>query len=210
MNLETFEKLEESKKRRIIEAAMNEFIEQGYLGASTNTIVKNAEISKGALFNYFESKENLFLYLLKINMNKILNNFQKRRGDIDNLDIFEGVIFFVNANIKFFTENTKTFEFITKGINSAPVDIRLKILSSKRELQGNVIKSLIANSKPDYFKKNIKKENIEFMILTMVDTLSTKYIMQYEGNLENLLKDSKERNNDIKEFLTLLKFGILN
>lgn len=64
MNLEKFEKLDENKKNRIIEAAMNEFIKEGFNGASTNTIVKNAEISKGALFNYFENKENLYLYFL--------------------------------------------------------------------------------------------------------------------------------------------------
>ncbi len=58
-----FENLSEEKQQRIFNAAIREFAAKGYNHASTNAIVKNAEISKGLLFHYFKNKKQLFLYV---------------------------------------------------------------------------------------------------------------------------------------------------
>ena len=210
MNLEKFEKLDEDKKNRIIEAAMNEFIKEGYTGASTNTIVKSAEISKGALFNYFENKEKLYLYLLNFNLKKLAHNFQNKRGGIENLNLFDGIKIFANTNIEFFTKNPKTFKFLANAINNAPPEIRAIVLKAKRELQGTIVKSLTANAPEGYFRNNARKELIEYTVTTMLDTISNRYVEKYEGNIEKLLSSSEERNREIDEFMNLLKFGILN
>ena len=42
---------------RIQEAAMTEFLDKGFLGASLRQIVKNAGVTTGALYGYFSSKE---------------------------------------------------------------------------------------------------------------------------------------------------------
>ncbi|MHB8130331.1 MAG: TetR/AcrR family transcriptional regulator [Mobilitalea sp.] len=47
----------------IINAGFMVFAEYGYSKASVDEIVKEANISKGSLFYYFESKKNFFLYL---------------------------------------------------------------------------------------------------------------------------------------------------
>ncbi len=51
------------KQDRIVNAALKEFAQKGYQLASTNEIVKEAEISKGMLFHYFNNKKALYLYL---------------------------------------------------------------------------------------------------------------------------------------------------
>ena len=56
--------LPEDKRRKILQASLNEFAAHGYLGASTNRIVAAAGISKELLFHYFGSKKKLFLYVL--------------------------------------------------------------------------------------------------------------------------------------------------
>lgn len=55
--------ISEEKQERILNAAMKEFAHKGYELASTNTIIKNAGISKGLLFHYFSNKKQLFLFL---------------------------------------------------------------------------------------------------------------------------------------------------
>ena len=52
--------LDEKKRIKIINSAMEEFSNNTYDKASTNRIVENAGISKGSLFNYFGSKEKLY------------------------------------------------------------------------------------------------------------------------------------------------------
>lgn len=59
-----FFSLEPDKRERIINAALNEFARNGYGKASTNEIIKEAGISKGSLFNYFNNKKELYLFLL--------------------------------------------------------------------------------------------------------------------------------------------------
>ncbi len=53
------------KRNRILEAALNEFADKGYKKASTNTIVREAQVSKGLLFHYFISKKDLYIYIFK-------------------------------------------------------------------------------------------------------------------------------------------------
>ena len=48
-------------KRRIIDSALNEFSEQGYGASSINTICSGKGISKGIIYHYFNSKDDLFL-----------------------------------------------------------------------------------------------------------------------------------------------------
>ena len=52
-----FEGLSEEKQARIINGALEEFTKNGFEKASTNVIVKNAGISKGALFKYFQIRD---------------------------------------------------------------------------------------------------------------------------------------------------------
>jgi TetR/AcrR family transcriptional regulator len=52
--------IDPDKRDRIINAAIEEFASVPYEKASTNNIVKNAGISKGLLFHYFSSKQELF------------------------------------------------------------------------------------------------------------------------------------------------------
>ena len=61
---EVFERLPEERQDRILRACMAEFIAHGYRNASTNRMVEGLGISKGILFHYFGSKEELYLYLL--------------------------------------------------------------------------------------------------------------------------------------------------
>ena len=53
-------KLTERKRKSIIEAAIEEFREHGFLGAKTTRIAKRAGVSSRTLYNHFETKEALF------------------------------------------------------------------------------------------------------------------------------------------------------
>lgn len=85
----SFLKLKEEKKELIIHAAMNEFIRNGFENASTNEIVKNANISKGSLFNYFKSKKDLYIYLFDYGIEVIETFYQMI--DLQETDVFKRI-----------------------------------------------------------------------------------------------------------------------
>jgi TetR/AcrR family transcriptional regulator len=73
-----FLNLHPDKQTRIINAAMKEFAKKGFDHASTNEIVKEAEIAKGLLFHYFKNKQQLFLFVYDYGSELLLNEFYKK------------------------------------------------------------------------------------------------------------------------------------
>jgi AcrR family transcriptional regulator len=64
MPKETFLNLSEDKREKIINVALEEFSLYDYNTASLSRIVENAGIAKGSMYQYFENKKDLYLYLI--------------------------------------------------------------------------------------------------------------------------------------------------
>lgn len=56
---------EKETRERLLESAQKEFMEKGYMGASLRSICKNAGVTTGALYFFFEDKEDLFGALVR-------------------------------------------------------------------------------------------------------------------------------------------------
>lgn len=82
---QTFFNLPEQKKQRLIAGAMKEFTERSLNEASISNIVKNAEISRGSFYQYFEDKKDLYFFLIgkfKYNYHRLMvNSFKEAEGD---------------------------------------------------------------------------------------------------------------------------------
>ncbi|MFZ5773149.1 MAG: TetR/AcrR family transcriptional regulator [Thermodesulfobacteriota bacterium] len=61
----TFSNLPPEKQEKIVAAAVREFARHGYRKASINTIVREAGIAKGSLYQYFRNKEVLFVFIFE-------------------------------------------------------------------------------------------------------------------------------------------------
>lgn len=59
----TFFNLPEEKQQRIVDAAIKEFGQRGLEEGNLSNIVKDANISRGSLYQYIESKEDLYVYV---------------------------------------------------------------------------------------------------------------------------------------------------
>ena len=62
---------------RIQQAALEEFSEKGFLGASLRQIVKNAGVTTGAFYGYFSSKESLFASLVEPHAAALMGRFME-------------------------------------------------------------------------------------------------------------------------------------
>lgn len=66
MKLNKKQELRERSMARLAEAAFKLFVLNGYHATSLDAIASDAELTKGAVYFYFRSKENLALHLLDI------------------------------------------------------------------------------------------------------------------------------------------------
>ena len=64
MPTNTFFRLPEEKRQRLIQAAWDEFTRVDLANASINRIIRAAHIPRGSFYQYFGDKEELFRYLL--------------------------------------------------------------------------------------------------------------------------------------------------
>jgi AcrR family transcriptional regulator len=55
-----FHRLPAGQQSQILDAALHEFAAHGFAGASLNRIIADAGLSKGAMYYYFDSKEDLY------------------------------------------------------------------------------------------------------------------------------------------------------
>ena len=71
-------KLKEEKKQAILEAAVHEFSRVPYSSASINQIIKEADISRGSFYTYFEDKQDLLKWLIYAQAEQHFNNYIER------------------------------------------------------------------------------------------------------------------------------------
>ena len=86
MNSKFFD-LKKEKQDRMINAALKVFALQGYRHASTDDIVREAAISKGLLFHYFESKLGLYQFIYDYSV-KYMNLELRSTVDSREKDLF--------------------------------------------------------------------------------------------------------------------------
>lgn len=86
MPKQTFFNLSKEKRDMLIGAAKKEFSRVPFSEASIANIVKNAEISRGSFYQYFNDKEDLFFYILNEHAKERRTTFivtlNKHEGDI--------------------------------------------------------------------------------------------------------------------------------
>ena len=68
MPKKTFFNLPEEKKNFIIEKAREEFMQLPYQKLSINRLIKAMQIPTGSFYQYFEDKEDLYLYIVSLYM----------------------------------------------------------------------------------------------------------------------------------------------
>jgi AcrR family transcriptional regulator len=88
MPKQTFFNLPDEKRNIIINAAIDEFAEYGLESASTNRIVANSGISKGSFYQYFEDKQEVFMYLLTVLEQEKVEYFKGKHPPSMNMDTF--------------------------------------------------------------------------------------------------------------------------
>jgi len=74
--IERKEREKEHRREEIIDAAQRIFFEKGLSIATVDEIAEAAELSKGTLYLYYKSKEDMYLAVMMRGMEKLYGNFE--------------------------------------------------------------------------------------------------------------------------------------
>jgi AcrR family transcriptional regulator len=114
MPKQTFLNLPDEKRKVIVDAAIDEFAEYGLENASTNRIVANSGISKGSFYQYFEDKQDVFMYLLTVLENEKMEYFKGRYPPSMNMDTFQYFRWMIKAGMEFNTTHPRLIQAVSR------------------------------------------------------------------------------------------------
>lgn len=95
-----YEEIREEKIALIMDTALEHFANEGYFSATINHIARHAGISKGLMYNYFESKEALLKAIMSKSIAEVLNYFDIDRDGYLSEEEFEFFIRKINVMLK--------------------------------------------------------------------------------------------------------------
>ncbi|HFD7994868.1 TPA: TetR/AcrR family transcriptional regulator [Streptococcus pyogenes] len=162
-----FNNLKPEKQKQIINAAIKEFVRNGFEKASTNEIVKRANISKGSLFNYFNSKKDLYLYLIEYSSKAIVN--LNEEIDLSETDLFKRIERV--ALQKFYVQQKypQAFEFLASTKQEESVEVKDIIKQRLNPIYNQAINKLYKDIDYSKFREGVDIEKaIEILNWTML------------------------------------------
>lgn len=193
MPSDTFLRLNNEKKKKLLDASFKEFSLNNFNDVSINRIIKEAGIPRGSFYMYFEDKKDLYFYLLEQYGEILVNNMKKdlikNKGDLfkmfqDNIE--ESYNYFKNDNINFFKkslenitimeESKRTFGFRDKRLLKELIpNINLELLNDKAKRHIEVI-----------FVINMHLLMVTLFKLLKEDSLDRKILKDYYEQLDIL------------------------
>jgi len=76
-------RLKESTREKLMESAIHEFSVHGFEGANVDTISINAGFGKGTIYNYFNTKLDIFLSVIEESIDNLVETIQESIGEIN-------------------------------------------------------------------------------------------------------------------------------
>lgn len=166
----------ESRKNHITDSAFKLFSEKGFSNTSMDDIVKKSGVSKGGIYNYFQSKEEIFLEIAERRLNG-------RRDLMASINNKESVSDFMRTYLKavlFSLETLETLMTAKFSFEFWAVLSRNPIWSEKAkkryyEFYKDLEEILILGVERGEFDPNLDIENMCYVILATLDGMMHTY-----------------------------------
>lgn len=207
---DTFESLDHDKRQRIIDSCIEEFALNGYERASTNSIVKKADISKGALFNYFGRKKNLFLYIFDYCMDYLLNKYYSIKH-LQPSDLFERFIWFSMHKVRISLEEPMKSKLVVSAVTNMPDELKDDLTHRYTLLHNQFTPELLKDIDTSNFRDGVDHMKAVELVIIFLDGLSNRYMKEYKDqSAEEIFNKMDEILKESAIYLEILKYGIYN
>lgn len=197
----------EDKKEKLLSASIEEFAEYGFEKASTNRIIKKAEISKGLLFHYFGNKKTLYLATLDLVTEKLNREFNNRLGEKNSRDIFDKILIFSKIKLFLHSQYPLEYRMIMEAYLNIPESLKEELTARYEEIYKTGYLSFINDIDYSKFNSTIDHKKAVGYIWLAVEGFSNKYMQTYKERKEDLIKDMPLILTELEEFLNMLKNG---
>jgi AcrR family transcriptional regulator len=209
-NKEAFDRIPEEKRMRILDSAMEEFSSMGFGNANINEIARNAGISIGSMYNYFTSKEDLFLTL--VNHGYKLLEEAIAGVNLEEGDIFDKLERLLRAAQDHAKKNRKMIQvyldMTSEGLASLSKRLSRKMVSISAEFYHRLI---IMARQAGIIRQDIDEKVAAYCIDNLILVLQFSYTTEYYRERmkifagKNALKDDE---TIIRGIMHFIRYGL--
>lgn len=202
-----FQGLNPEKQQKILDAGLSEFAENGYESSSTNRIVQRAGISKGSLFKYFPSKEDLYFYLLD-RITAELNASMKEQTASLSANLFERIQDYSTLEISWYLQHPEKARMILRAFARDDSEIYRKIEARYGNREQKILDWFLQDADPAQFRTEKQKalDLVKWFLKGFNDAFLEKMHKQENADLEAVKKTYQK---ELSDYLELLKEGII-
>lgn len=193
---------DDARRSRILEAALKEFAAKGYKKASTNTIVREANVSKGLLFHYFISKKDLYVFIVESALDAISQELNDGVNFADR-DVIKRIstsaIIKIESYIKhpLFSQIFETVQFVEDE------EIQERIGKKQQLIADETYKKLFANIDYYLFRDRLNVERCLDVVRWTVDKLGTDWQRDHKDPTQ--MESFDELKMYLEQYLGLFK-----
>ncbi|MGY0373359.1 TetR/AcrR family transcriptional regulator [Clostridium sp. JNZ J1-5] len=187
-------------KERILIASLKEFGEKDYSEASINNICKNNKISKGLLFHYYKSKDEIFLICVE-KLFIDLSDYLKKNFSIIYSEVEENLKSYVEVRFKFFNEYPYYEQIFYTAVFNTPKHLAKEIKLLKKildEINRCFLREIMMKVE---LKPNVIVEDV---IEAIIDFANYLHVKIQCDNLQHTDQKSYIIEKHTQEFLSIL------
>ena len=185
-----FWELKKEKQDRMINSALKVFSQYGYKHASTDEIVRGAEISKGLLFHYFESKIGLYAFLYDYATRfvtlELTANVEKSESRY--YELYKQIL---SAKANSMSQYPYIFLFLNKADEETDLDA-LSVISERREKYQRIMHALRERADITAFNPGVDFEKVGVILDYTVDGLIQKAVLSENFRADFFMEEAVE------------------
>ena len=156
---------------RICKTAAKLFNKRGYLETSMNDIAAKAKMSKGGVYHYFTSKDQILYFILSNYMDLILADLEQELSQIESN--VSKVKFIISRHINLYTKNLSEAKTLLHEANCLPKN-KFEIIAGKQRKYFQIVSRVVRES----FEKPIPKDKLTaltFLLFGMCNWIYSWY-----------------------------------
>lgn len=206
----TFNNLPAAKQATIIRVVLEEFSENGYRKTSINTIVRRLGIAKGSIFQYFEDKEGLFLFILHRSLEKVKDYLRAVREQTAAQDLFTRIEHTLQAGVDFTQSHPLVYRLYLRVMFESRIPYRQEILTSIRNYSHQFLKGLIQTARErGELDARIDPEVAAFILDAVLDRyLQAMSIDHLDAGIGLSQRDPSQGKKWIRSIVATLQTGL--
>ncbi len=197
------------EQNKIVDAALDEFASKDFETASLNNIIAKAGISKGSMYHYFASKEDLYVYIIQQIMKTkerfLSHALTTSEKPLAEMSFFENLEFQMLASVDFAGQHNREHQLSIRMQNMAESPLKERLTGELTGAFEEYITSMVdeamkAGEIRDDFDKGFVTRILKFTLMHFVDI--------YPDSKNFVVEDSEALKEEARKLSAFLRKGL--